>query len=95
MSAPLNESASSSTFSLNPNGRLLLIAGPCVLETRDLAFQIAESLCQIAERQPIQLVFKASFDKANRTSIHSYRGLGLEEGLRSSSCARIRSIEAS
>lgn len=82
MSAPLNESASSSSFSLNRDGRLLLIAGPCVLETRDLAFQIAQTLCQIAERQPIQLVFKASFDKANRTSIHSYRGLGLEEGLK-------------
>lgn len=52
-----------------------------MLETRDLAFQIAEQLCQIAERNQVQLVFKASFDKANRTSIHSYRGLGLEEGL--------------
>lgn len=69
-------------FSLNAQGQLLLIAGPCVLETRDLAFEIAEQLCQIAQRHPIQLVFKASYDKANRTSIHSYRGLGLEEGLK-------------
>lgn len=69
-------------FSLNAEGQLLLIAGPCVLETRDLAFEIAEQLCQIAQRHPIQLVFKASYDKANRTSIHSYRGLGLEEGLK-------------
>ncbi|WP_207397424.1 3-deoxy-8-phosphooctulonate synthase [Bremerella alba] len=71
-----------STFALNPEGRLLLIAGPCVLESRELSFQIAEHLCQLAQRLPIQLVFKASFDKANRTSIHSYRGLGLEEGLK-------------
>ncbi|WDI42715.1 3-deoxy-8-phosphooctulonate synthase [Bremerella sp. P1] len=79
----MNASApNSSTFALNNEGRLLLIAGPCVLESRELAFPIAEHLCQLAERLPIQLVFKASFDKANRTSIHSYRGLGLEEGLK-------------
>ena len=71
-----------SPFTLNEAGNLLLIAGPCVLETQDLAFEIAEQLCQIAQRYPIQLVFKGSFDKANRTSIHSYRGLGLEEGLK-------------
>lgn len=71
-----------STFALNSEGRLLLIAGPCVLESRELSFQIAEQLCDLAQRLPIQLVFKASFDKANRTSIHSYRGLGLEEGLK-------------
>ncbi|GAA4423249.1 3-deoxy-8-phosphooctulonate synthase [Bremerella cremea] len=69
-------------FSLNQDGHLLLIAGPCVLETRELAFHIAEQLCNIASRHPVQLVFKASFDKANRTSIHSYRGLGLEDGLK-------------
>jgi len=79
----LNASApTSSTFALNTQGRLLLIAGPCVLESRELAFQIAKQLCELAQRLPIQLVFKASFDKANRTSIHSYRGLGLEEGLK-------------
>lgn len=53
-----------------------------MLESRELSFQIAEHLCDLAQRLPIQLVFKASFDKANRTSIHSYRGLGLEEGLK-------------
>ncbi|PQO40998.1 3-deoxy-8-phosphooctulonate synthase [Blastopirellula marina] len=78
MNSPLPQSE----FALNQAGQLLLIAGPCVLETRDLAFQIAEGLCDIAQRHPIQLVFKASYDKANRTSIHSYRGLGLEEGLK-------------
>lgn len=69
-------------FEMNDQGHLLLIAGPCVLENRDLAFQIADHLRQMADHLPIQLVFKASFDKANRTSIHSYRGLGIDEGLR-------------
>jgi 2-dehydro-3-deoxyphosphooctonate aldolase (KDO 8-P synthase) len=59
-----------------------VIAGPCVLEDGDLAQQIAERLKRIADALPIRLVFKASFDKANRTSIDSYRGPGLEEGLR-------------
>lgn len=61
---------------------LLLIAGPCVLEDESLAISIAEHLAGLAAKYPLQLVFKASFDKANRTSIHSRRGPGLEEGLR-------------
>lgn len=60
---------------------LLVIAGPCVLETEELALQIAARLAEIAANLPIQLVFKASFDKANRTSIDSYRGPGLDGGL--------------
>ncbi|NQT11342.1 MAG: 3-deoxy-8-phosphooctulonate synthase, partial [Planctomycetes bacterium] len=59
---------------------LLVIAGPCVLEDEATALAIAERLRQIAETLPIQVVFKASFDKANRTSIRSYRGPGLEAG---------------
>jgi 2-dehydro-3-deoxyphosphooctonate aldolase (KDO 8-P synthase) len=62
--------------------RLLVIAGPCVLENRDLALRIAEVLRRAVEQSPVNLVFKASFDKANRTSIDAYRGPGLEEGLR-------------
>ncbi len=61
---------------------LLLIAGPCVLENESLALDIAGRLKSICEPRPLAFVFKASFDKANRTSIHSYRGPGLEEGLR-------------
>ena len=61
--------------------RLLVIAGPCVIESEDLTLRIAERLRGIAERLPISLVFKASFDKANRTSLDSYRGPGLERGL--------------
>jgi 2-dehydro-3-deoxyphosphooctonate aldolase (KDO 8-P synthase) len=60
---------------------LLVIAGPCVLETAELALMIAERLRAIAAELPIQLVFKASFDKANRTSGGSFRGAGIEAGL--------------
>lgn len=60
---------------------LLLIAGPCVLESESLTLEIAERLRQITSDLPVQLVFKASFDKANRTSIQSYRGPGLQTGL--------------
>jgi len=60
---------------------LLVIAGPCVLEDEALVLSIAERLRQIAEELSVQLVFKASFDKANRTSVDSYRGPGLEQGL--------------
>lgn len=60
---------------------LLLIAGPCVLETLEMARQIAEVLCGAVADLPVSLVFKASFDKANRTSMSSYRGPGIEDGL--------------
>lgn len=60
---------------------LLLIAGPCVIETDELLLQIARRLKEICEPLPVQLVFKASFDKANRTSIDSYRGPGVRDGL--------------
>jgi 2-dehydro-3-deoxyphosphooctonate aldolase (KDO 8-P synthase) len=60
---------------------LLIIAGPCVIETEELTLRIADRLRALAEPLPVQLVFKASFDKANRTSISSYRGPGLEQGL--------------
>jgi len=64
------------------DGRLVLIAGPCVVEDRDTTLAIADYLVQLCVRNGIQLVFKASFDKANRTSLSSFRGPGLEEGLR-------------
>jgi 2-dehydro-3-deoxyphosphooctonate aldolase (KDO 8-P synthase) len=61
---------------------LLIIAGPCVIENESLTLEIARGLQEIAATRPVQLVFKASFDKANRTSLNSYRGPGLEDGLR-------------
>lgn len=60
---------------------MLLIAGPCVLESRDLAFEIAARLTAATAQMPVHFVFKASFDKANRTSGDAYRGPGLEAGL--------------
>jgi len=61
---------------------LLFIVGPCVIESEELILSIANRLRQLSDSVGVQLVFKASFDKANRTSIHSFRGPGLEEGLR-------------
>ncbi|QAR34381.1 3-deoxy-8-phosphooctulonate synthase [Geovibrio thiophilus] len=58
-----------------------IIAGPCVIESRDMIMRLCEKLKEITERQKFTFVFKASFDKANRTSITSFRGPGLEEGL--------------
>ncbi len=60
---------------------LLVIAGPCVMETEELTLAIAARLGQIAAELAIPLVFKASFDKANRTSVSAYRGPGPEHGL--------------
>jgi 2-dehydro-3-deoxyphosphooctonate aldolase (KDO 8-P synthase) len=60
---------------------LLLIAGPCVIETEELTLAIATQLKRITAKLPVQLVFKASFDKANRTSAAAFRGHGLEAGL--------------
>ena len=62
-------------------GRLLLIAGPCVLESRELALEVALGLKEITARLGLGFVFKASFDKANRTSLSSFRGPGLDKGL--------------
>lgn len=63
-------------------GKLMLIAGPCVIESEENVFQIAEEMWGMAERLNLDYYFKASFDKANRTSISSYRGPGLEDGLK-------------
>lgn len=60
----------------------VLFGGMNVLESRELALQVAEHYVKVCEKLGIPYVFKASFDKANRSSVHSYRGPGLEEGLR-------------
>lgn len=62
--------------------RLFLIGGPCVIESEGLAVRVARSLREVCSRLKIPFIFKSSYDKANRTSIGSYRGPGLEEGLR-------------
>ena len=61
---------------------MVLIGGMNVLESRDLALQVAESYVEVTEKIGIPYVFKASFDKANRSSISSFRGPGLEEGIK-------------
>lgn len=63
------------------NNPLALIAGPCVIESREGCMELAEKLVKLANRQRIPFVFKASYDKANRTSINSYRGPGISKGL--------------
>jgi 2-dehydro-3-deoxyphosphooctonate aldolase (KDO 8-P synthase) len=60
---------------------LLLIAGPCVIDNENLCLGIAEVLAALADTLPVSVVFKASFDKANRTSMSAFRGLGMDEGL--------------
>ncbi len=67
---------------------LLLIGGPCALESEDLARNVAKTMQEICQRLGISYIFKASFDKANRTSLTSYRGPGLEKGL--ATLAKIR-----
>jgi 2-dehydro-3-deoxyphosphooctonate aldolase (KDO 8-P synthase) len=61
---------------------LFLIAGPCVVESRELTLQVAATLKEITQRLGVAFVFKASFDKANRSSSRSFRGPGIEAGLR-------------
>jgi 2-dehydro-3-deoxyphosphooctonate aldolase (KDO 8-P synthase) len=75
----LSDSATWKT--LNSRRRLALIAGPCVIENEQLCLQVASSLKKVCARLGIFYVFKASFDKANRTSARSFRGPGLEPGL--------------
>lgn len=59
----------------------VFIAGPCVIESSELLEEVAQELVRLRDKYNIQMIFKASFDKANRTSIHSFRGPGLEKGL--------------
>ncbi len=60
---------------------MILVAGPCVIESRELVFEVAERVKQITDRLGIDYIFKASFDKANRSSGSSFRGPGFQEGL--------------
>lgn len=68
-------------YACGPGQPLLVIAGPCVIEDEPSTLAIARQLRQAVDELPVRLVFKASFDKANRTSVESYRGPGLEKGL--------------
>lgn len=67
---------------LGAGGPLFVIAGPCVVEHERLCLSVAERVRQITSKLGLPYIFKSSFDKANRTSVRSFRGLGIEEGLR-------------
>ena len=73
--------SSIANYRCGPGQPLLVIAGPCVIESEAATLDIAGELQRIAAGLPVSLVFKASFDKANRTSVSSYRGPGLEAGM--------------
>jgi len=68
-------------FLIGPKQPLALICGPCVIESESHAMKTAEMLKTALEGLPISLIYKSSYDKANRTSVHSFRGPGLEKGL--------------
>lgn len=76
------------SYKVGGGSPLLWICGPCVIEGRDFTLRIGETLRTIADALGLQLVFKASFDKANRTSGKSFRGVGLEEGLKTLDAVR-------
>lgn len=84
----ISDNSSERRIMVGPSQPLLLLAGPCVLESEEIAWEIAREMKAICERLDISYVFKASFDKANRTSLDSFRGPGLDKGL--SVLARIR-----
>lgn len=68
-------------FEISNNLPLSIIAGPCVIESKKQAFDLAKELKEICAKEKVKFIFKASYDKANRSSIDSYRGPGIEEGL--------------
>ncbi len=70
------------SFVVGAGAPLVLIAGPCVIESEDLALEVARSVKATADRAGVPYIFKASYDKANRTSLNSFRGPGLRDGLR-------------
>ena len=69
-------------FEVGAGNPLVLLAGPCVLESYERSLYIGKTIKEITSRLGIPYVFKASFDKANRSSYNGYRGPGLEEGLK-------------
>lgn len=69
-------------FTIGGNQRFTLIAGPCAIESEEMSIRVAKRIKEICERLEINYVFKSSYDKANRSSIHSNRGIGMDEGLR-------------
>lgn len=69
-------------FFIGPGEPLVIMSGPCVIESEDHCLRAAEALKKMFDRHNVRLIFKSSYDKANRSSYHSFRGPGLQEGLR-------------
>jgi 2-dehydro-3-deoxyphosphooctonate aldolase (KDO 8-P synthase) len=86
----VNITAPSQPYKVGPSQALLLMAGPCALESEELGMEIAREMKTICNRLGISYVFKASYDKANRTSLKSFRGPGLAKGIKQ--LDRIREI---
>ncbi|MBT3549362.1 MAG: 3-deoxy-8-phosphooctulonate synthase [Gammaproteobacteria bacterium] len=70
------------SINIGKTKELTLISGPCAIESEKMSMSIAEHICEITQKLPISYIFKASFDKANRSSINSERGIGIEKGLK-------------
>ena len=75
----MNSSIATDDIQIGGEAPLLIIAGPCVIESRDHALKMSTTIQNIAEKVGISVIYKSSFDKANRTSISSFRGPGLED----------------
>ena len=82
MNPKITRSIAVGPLSIGGQNPLALIAGPCVIESEKIAMEIAEKLKRITEDLHVPFIFKASYDKANRTSIKSFRGPGLDDGLK-------------
>ena len=76
-----SHSVSIGNLTLANDRQIKIIAGPCVLESKEHAFEIAGTLVELAKKLEIGLIYKTSYDKANRTSVGAHRGLGLEDSL--------------
>lgn len=77
-----NNLVSIGRYNVGDDQPLLFILGPCVMESEELVLKVAGRLAELRDRLNLQIVFKSSFDKANRTSVDSYRGPGIDDGLR-------------
>ena len=79
--APVIQTQIADKFSIGDGQPLALLAGPCVIESEDFTLKMAEEIKEVCDRLNVNLIFKSSFDKANRTSISSFRGQSLDRGL--------------
>lgn len=82
MNKPFLQSIRNWTPASRTKNQIFFIAGPCVVESRELALNTAGVISEIAAKFNVEIIYKSSFDKANRTSVRSFRGLGIDEGLR-------------